>query len=223
MIIYHGSADKIASPVFGQGKPYNDYGLGFYCTENLELAKEWACAVGKDGFANKYELNTDGLSILYLNDKQYHILNWLSILLENRSFNISEGISSRAKQYILEHFLPDYKKYDVIIGYRADDSYFSYASDFVENALSLEDLSTAMKLGKLGEQVVLMTKKAFDSLTFMEAIPASGEEYFQKYKERDSKARSEYRDLKKESNPEEGTYVMDIIRQKWENNDARLY
>lgn len=223
MTIYHGSQNKILAPIFGQGKPYNDYGLGFYCTENLELAKEWACAVGKDGFANKYELNTDGLSILYLNDKQYHILNWLSILLENRSFNISEGISSRAKQYILEHFLPDYKKYDVIIGYRADDSYFSYASDFVENALSLEDLSTAMKLGKLGEQVVLMTKKAFDSLTFMEAIPASGEEYFQKYKERDSKARSEYRDLKKESNPEEGTYVMDIIRQKWENNDARLY
>lgn len=223
MIIYHGSIDKIVSPVFGLGKPYNDYGLGFYCTENAELAKEWACAVGKDGFANKYELITDGLSILYLNDKQYHILNWLSILLENRTFNIVGGISDRAKQYILEHFLPDYKKYDVIIGYRADDSYFSYASDFVENTLSLEDLSTAMKLGKLGEQVVLMTKKAFEALSFVEAIPASGEEYFKKYKERDSKARSEYRELKKESNPEEGTYVMDIIRQKWENNDTRLY
>ena len=223
MIIYHGSTNIIATPVFGHGKPYNDYGLGFYCTENLELAKEWACAVGSDGFANKYELDTDGLSILYLNGKQYHILNWMSVLLENRTFNISEGISSRAKQYILEHFLPGYKKYDVIIGYRADDSYFSYASDFVENTLSLEDLNTAMKLGKLGEQVVLITKKAFDSLTFVEAVPASGEEYFQKYKERDSKARSEYRDLKKDSNPEEGTYVMDIIRQKWENNDARLY
>ena len=223
MIIYHGSTNIIATPLFGQGKSYNDYGLGFYCTENQELAKEWACAVGSDGFANKYELNTEGLSILYLNSKQFHILNWMSILLENRTFNISEGISSRAKQYILENFLPDYKKYDVIVGYRADDSYFSYASDFVENTLSLEDLSTAMKLGKLGEQVVLMTKKAFDSLTFVEAVPASGEEYFQKYKERDSKARSEYRELKKVSNPEEGTYVMDIIRQKWENNDARLY
>lgn len=223
MIIYHGSTNIITTPVFGHGKPYNDYGLGFYCTESLELAKEWACAVGSDGFANKYELDTDGLSILYLNGMQYHILNWMSVLLENRTFNISEGISSRAKQYILEHFLPDYKKYDVIIGYRADDSYFSYASDFVENTLSLEDLSTAMKLGKLGEQVVLMTKKAFDSLTFVEAVPASGEEYFQKYKERDSNARSEYRDLKKDSDPEEGTYVMDIIRQKWENNDARLY
>lgn len=223
MIIYHGSVTKIINPVFGQGKPYNDYGLGFYCTENLELAKEWACAVGMDGFANKYELNTDGLSILYLNDKQYHILNWMSILLENRTFNISGGLSGRAKQYILEHFLPDYKKYDVIIGYRADDSYFSCASDFVENTLSLEDLSAAMKLGKLGEQVVLMSKKAFGALTFVESIPVSGEEYFQKYKERDSKARADYRELKRVSNPEEGTYVMDIIRQKWENNDARLY
>lgn len=223
MTIYHGSLNVITTPIFGVGKPYNDYGLGFYCTEDLELAKEWACAVGKDGNANKYELNTDGLSILYLNDEQYHILNWMSILLENRTFNISEGISSRAKQYILEHFLPDYKKYDVIIGYRADDSYFSYASDFVENTLPLESLRTAMKLGKLGEQVVLISKKAFDALTYVESIPASSEEYFEKYKERDSKARSEYRELKKESNPEEGTYVMDIIRQKWENNDARLY
>jgi len=223
MTIYHGSQSEIKTPIFGQGKPYNDYGLGFYCTENLGLAKEWACAVGKDGFANKYELETEGLTILYLNDEKYHILNWMSILLENRTFNISEGISSRAKEYILNHFLPDYKKYDVIIGYRADDSYFSYASDFVENTLSLEDLRTAMKLGKLGEQVVLMTKKAFDSLTFIESIPALAEEYFEKYKDRDTKARSEYRDLKKESNPEEGTYVMDIIRQKWENNDARLH
>lgn len=223
MTIYHGSQSEISSPVFGLGKPYNDYGLGFYCTENIELAKEWACAVGKDGFANKYELNMEGLSVLYLNDKQYHILNWISILLENRTFNISEGISMRAKQYILEHFLPDYKTYDVIIGYRADDSYFSYASDFIENTLSLENLRTAMKLGKLGEQVVLISPKAFDALTFVGSVPASAKEYFEKYKDRDRKARSEYRELKKESNPEEGVYVMDIIRQKWENNDARLY
>ena len=112
MTIYHGSVNEIKNPVFGYGRSYNDYGLGFYCTESLELAKEWACVVGKDGFANKYELNNDGLSILYLNDKQYHILNWLSVLLENRTFNITEGsIASRAKQYILEHFLPIYKEY----------------------------------------------------------------------------------------------------------------
>lgn len=223
MIIYHGSKNIILAPVFGYGRSYNDYGRGFYCTENLELAKEWACAKGEDGYANKYELATEGLSILYLNDEHYYILNWMAILLENRTFNISEGISKRAKQYILEHFLPNYKKYDVIIGYRADDSYFSYASDFVENTLSLEDLSTAMKLGKLGEQVVLMSQKAFGALSFVESIPAFSEEYYEKYRKRDTKARSEYQEFKNKMNPEDGTYVMDIIRQKWENDDTRLY
>lgn len=105
MTIYHGSLNEITTPIFGQ---HNDYGQGFYCTENLELAKEWACAVGNNGFVNKYELDIKGLSVLYLNDKQYHILNWMSILLENRTFNIAEGISSRAKQNILDDFLPDY-------------------------------------------------------------------------------------------------------------------
>ncbi len=223
MIIYHGSLSVISTPSFGQGKSYNEYGLGFYCTESLELAKEWGCAVGKDGYANKYVLNTDGLNILYLNDEKYHILNWMSILLENRTFNISEGVSSRAKQYILDHFLLDYKKYDLIIGYRADDSYFSYASDFLENTLSLEDLRKAMRLGKLGEQVVLKSKKAFSALTYVESLPALAVEYFEKYKERDVRARHEYRELKNKSYPEEGTFIMDIIRQKWENDDARLY
>lgn len=221
MTIYHGSLKEIAVPKFGLGKPHNDYGIGFYCTENLELAKEWACTTGNDGFVNKYELDTDGLSVLYLNDKKYHILNWMSILLENRTFNITDGISGRAKQYILDNFLPDYKNYDVIIGYRADDSYFSYASDFIENTLSLENLRTAMKLGKLGEQVVIVSKKAFYSLTFVESIPALAVEYFEKYKNRDTKARLEYLELKR--NPEEGTYIMDIIRQNWKDSDERLY
>ena len=39
--LYHGSSDIIEKPVYGYGKPYNDYGLGFYCTDSLEMAKEW--------------------------------------------------------------------------------------------------------------------------------------------------------------------------------------
>ena len=222
LTIYHGSREKRPCPIFGFGKTKNDYGQGFYCTETLELAKEWACADGNDGFANKYELNTVGLSILHLNSPDYHILNWLSILLDNRTFNISGGIASRAKEYIMGHFLPDYKGYDVIIGYRADDSYFAYAGDFVDNTLSIENLRAAMELGKLGEQVVLISKKAFDALTFVEAIPASGAEYYQKYTQRDKAARDDYRILRDNSLPEDGTYVMDIIRGKWENDDARL-
>lgn len=222
LTLYHGSSEQRPRPIYGFGKHTNDYGQGFYCTESLEMAKEWACADGTDGYANKYELNKEDLSILYLNSDKYNILNWLSVLLDNRTFNISDGIAKRAKEYLMQHFLPEYKSYDIIIGYRADDSYFSYANDFIDNTLSLENLSTAMKLGKLGEQVVIVSEKAFNALRFIEAIPVSSKEYYKKYKQRDQTAREDYRALKNSSLPEEGTYVMDIIRSKMQNNDARL-
>ena len=38
--LYHGSADIIERPEFGKGNSRNDYGLGFYCTREIELAKE---------------------------------------------------------------------------------------------------------------------------------------------------------------------------------------
>ena len=210
--IYHGSDYIIEQPVLGKGKPFNDYGLGFYCTEHLELAKEWACSADKDGYANHYQLDNTELSVLNLNGSEYNILNWLAILLENRKFNVADGLPQRAKAYLLENFKVDYKKYDVIIGYRANDSYFSYAGDFVNGTLSLADLSEAMRLGKLGEQVVLKSKKAFESLSFVEAINASRLEYFAKYKSRDEEARSKYRQIASKPMAENEIYVLDIIR-----------
>ena len=38
--LYHGSSRVIREPEFGRGRANNDYGLGFYCTESDELAKE---------------------------------------------------------------------------------------------------------------------------------------------------------------------------------------
>ena len=127
MIIYHGSNNIIEKPEYGFGKKNNDYGLGFYCTQSLDLAKEWACSEEISGYANKYELKTDDLSVLDLSNGQYNILNWLAILLENRQFNVNADVAQRAKEYILETFNVDYKKFDIIKGYRADDSYFSFA------------------------------------------------------------------------------------------------
>ena len=34
IVLYHGSNERIENPLFGKGKVYNDYGQGFYCTEN---------------------------------------------------------------------------------------------------------------------------------------------------------------------------------------------
>ena len=218
--IYHGSPKVIESPVFGAGKLYNDYGRGFYCTEHAELAKEWACSSDNDGYANHYQLDRTGLTVLNLNTPDYNILNWLAILLENRKFNVAEGLPQRARAYILENFKVDYKRYDIIIGYRANDSYFSYAGDFVSGTLSLSDLSEAMRLGKLGEQVVLKSKKAFDALTFVEAIKAPRQEYFAKYRQRDEQARSKYRQIASKPLAENEIYVIDIIRNNWKNGQG---
>ena len=218
--IYHGSDHIIEQPVRGEGKTHNDYGRGFYCTEHVELAKEWACSADSDGYANHYKLDLSGLSILNLNVPEYNILNWLAILLENRKFNVAEGLPQRARAYILENFKVDYKKYDIIIGYRANDSYFSYAGDFVNGTLSLSDLSEAMRLGKLGEQVVLKSKKSFDALTFVEAIKAPRQEYFAKYKQRDEEARGKYRQIAAKPLAESEIYVIDIIRNNWKNGQG---
>ena len=130
-MIYHGSQKIIKIPQFGLGNPNNDYGLGFYCTQSAELAKEWACAAESDGFANQYRFDMSELSVLHLTGGEYHILNWLFVLLENRKFRVSSDIAKQAKEYIEANFAVDYRNYDVIIGYRADDSYFSFASAFL--------------------------------------------------------------------------------------------
>lgn len=219
--IYHGSP-SIVTPVFGEGKTYNDYGRGFYCTENLELAKEWACSQDSDGYANQYVLNLEGLNILYLNEPRYNILNWLAILLENRRFSVAEGLPQEARKYILKTFLPEYKSCDIIKGYRADDSYFSYARDFISNTLSLQDLKQAMMLGKLGEQVVLKSERAFAALTKGEIIPADRSEYYARYCERDRMARENYRKISSHAFSQGEIYVIDLIRGGIKDGDPRL-
>lgn len=149
MVLYHGSVSIIERPKYGLGAKNNDYGRGFYCTENIELAKEWACGKGENGYANKYVLDTNGLTILDLNSPQYNILNWLAILTKNRTYWQRNSISEQAKAYLQEHFYIETSQYDIIRGYRADDSYFSFAQDFVANTISLRQLSNAMHLGKV--------------------------------------------------------------------------
>ncbi len=220
--LYHGSNRIIQIPAFGAGNPENDYGLGFYCTREPELAKEWACAEDEDGFANKYLLKTDGLSCLRLNGAGFHILNWLAILLENRTFFTSSGLPTEARNYLLDNFLPAYKDYDLIIGYRADDSYFSFASAFLNNTISLEQLRRAMHLGLLGEQVVLKSAKSFEALHFEGFTPADGNVYFLKRQARDRQAREDYKKEKSAEKAADAVYMIDILRQKWNNDDPRL-
>lgn len=222
-ILYHGSEFLIEKPEFGKGARHNDYGRGFYCTENIELARERACAKQKNGYVNIYELEMEGLKVLNLNDSKYHILNWLAILADNRTYWQNGSIAEEAKKYIKEHFLIDITPYDIIVGYRADDSYFSFAQDFVSGVISLEKLSEAMWLGKLGEQIVLKSPKAFETIYFQNYENVDAEIYYIKRAEREREARREYRRRKKESADIHELFMLDIMREGMENGDTRLF
>lgn len=228
MNIYHGSQQIVEFPRKSAGKNYNDYGQGFYCTQNAELAKEWSCPVKNNGYVSRYTLHTDGLKILHLTSGEgktsdFHILNWLAILLQNRTFDMNTALARQAKDYIMNHFTPKTKGFDVIIGYRADDSYFSFAEDFVNNAISLRDLEKAMHLGKLGEQIVLISEKAFGQIHYEGYDIADYRTYYFKRKERDKAARADYQKMKKNLDMlKNDLFILDIIREGMTNEDVRL-
>jgi hypothetical protein len=220
--IYHGSQFIIKNPVFGEGNPKNDYGLGFYCTHEIDLAKEWACTGENSGYANQYELDITGLTVMQLSGADYNILNWLAVLLANRTFRISNDVAAEGKTVLLNRFLPDTGTFDVITGYRADDSYFSFANAFLNNTLSLAQLEKAMYLGKLGEQTVLKTKRAFEQIHFIRSEAADREIYYPMKGARDREARLVYRRERGQQRAADSIYLMDILRGGWNNDDARL-
>ena len=182
LVIYHGSKDIIEKPYYHGGKAENDYGFGFYCTESLELAKEWSCSNNENnGFANKYSIDLSGLKILDLTDKRYSIL----------------------------------------IGFRADDSYFSFARDFVNNTIPVRKLSQAMELGQLGKQVVIVSELAFSKLHFEGFETADRLEYFTKRKARDEKAREDYlKGTRKSATLTNDIFVVDIMRRGLKDGDS---
>ncbi|WP_026659857.1 DUF3990 domain-containing protein [Butyrivibrio sp. AC2005] len=222
VIIYHGSENIIECPVYGAGALHNDYGRGFYCTKNVELAKEWACGRGNNGYANKYELNMEGLKVLELNKEPYSILNWLAVLAKNRTYWQNSSISATAKEYLQDNFYVDTTKYDVIIGYRADDSYFTFAQDFVAGTISLKTLSAAMRLGELGEQIVLVSKKAFSKIKYIDNEVATADKYFELKNARDKKARLAYRKQKNTKLDPNDIFMIDIMREGIKNGDPRI-
>jgi len=220
--LYHGSMDKITFPKYGFGKRNNDYGLGFYCTETLDLAKEWAVAKDHDGWANQYTIDEKGLSVLNLNDEKYCILHWLAVLLENRQFETEYGLPQEAKEYLTKNFSVPYKTSDIVIGYRADDSYFSFAQDFISGAISYRQLTAAIRLGKLGNQYVLKSKKAFAALAFLDAVPATREEWLVRKEARDRMARNEYLNELRQKRVPRDLRIDRIIDERIQPDDPRL-
>jgi hypothetical protein len=186
------------------------------------MAKEWGAGANRNGYANCYTIDCDGLSILDLNSNDFCILHWLAVLLENREFDIPSGLALEAKRYLLSQFAIDYKSYDIIIGYKADDSYFSFAQDFINGTISYRQLCKAMYLGNLGQQFVLKSEKAFDRIAFEGYEIAASDEWYTKKMQRDKTARREYFSIGRNKWQRGDIYITQILDEEMKADDKRL-
>lgn len=218
--IYHGTEKIIKNPVFGEGRRHNDFGRGFYCTASEALAKEWAVSALNDGYANCYSLDTEYLNVLNLNSPEYTILNWITVLVEHRVFPVKTPVAGRAKRYLLDNFSVNVNAFDIVTGYRADDSYFDYAESFLNNGISVEQLARAMHIGKPGEQIVIKSEYAFSKLEYRGYNTAAKGQYYELRKSRDSEANRMYFEMLSED--DDGLYIRDIVRGAIKNDDLRI-
>jgi len=196
MILYHGSRVESFVPTFGLGKEQHDYGKGFYLTESLDLAREWAVAANPvtNGWVHAYEFDLSGL--LVLDFATLSPLAWLAELMKHRDGDSGKYYRESAPRFI-ERYGVDISGYDVVKGWRADASYFFICKSFVRNNIGVDFLKDLLTLGNFGIQYFIQTARAFSALRELddmkELVPAA--DYYEKYNQRDSLARSKMYDL----------------------------
>lgn len=195
-ILFHGTPDKIVVPTYGKGDDKHDYGRGFYLTESVDLAREWAVCRPNDinGWVHKYELETDELKILDF--QEINVLAWLAELMKHREAADSRRYRMLSKKFI-EKYGIDTEEYDVIKGWRANASYFYIAKEFVRDNIDMDILEELLSLGNLGIQYCVKSERAYSKLKEVEegliAVPYS--EFNERYNQRDITARQNMRRL----------------------------
>lgn len=167
MKVFHGSDHAVNVPVYLGGKSDNDYGNGFYTTEYEDRARSWAALNGipEKSIVNVYELDINDLKILDLND--HGILAWISEVVSNRGIN--QEAAGIVGERLVRHYKIDTKSFDIIKGYRADDSYTQVIEAFLLNQLNIYEVERLFYKGSLGNQIFLKSEKAFRNIRWVES------------------------------------------------------
>lgn len=211
MELYCFSRDVLERPSCGNHPFLCDFGPGFYCADSLKIAIELAPLGETHGYCCHYKLDTTGLNVMNLNGHGCTTLNWVAILVRSRRFDLKLPVAQAAADYLLQNFLPDIGGVDIIRGYRADGVYFSFARDFLNNAITFRQLEVALEGGELGEELVLKSKRAVSRLRLMEAIPVTALDFYDRCRrEREGSAKKIYLGL--EGAGREDLFIADIMK-----------
>ena len=195
-IFFHGSGASVVTPTFGLGDDRHDYGRGFYLTDDIDLAREWAvcCPEERTGWVHAYRLADAGLSVLDF--QKLGVLAWMAELMKHREAGKSRRFSQLSQKFIAKYGV-DSSGYDIISGWRANASYFYIVTEFVHDEVDVDILEDLLMLGGLGTQFCLKSERAFASVEKVDGypIPVDYRTYNAKYDVRDRLARNRMDEL----------------------------
>jgi hypothetical protein len=196
LTFYHGSAAESVTPTFGLGDDRHDYGKGFYLTDDLSLAKEWAVCRpdAQNGWVHAFKVVDSGLSVLDF--QELGVLAWMAELMKHREAGKSRRFNMLSQKFIAKYGV-DSSGYDIIRGWRANASYFYIVTEFVHDEIDVDILEELLMLGGLGIQYCIKSPRAFAALAKVDGYPrpVSYGDYNAKYNERDKQARDRMDEL----------------------------
>ena len=88
--------------------------------------------------------------------------------------------------------------------------------------ISVSQLTGALKLGELGQQVVLKSREAFKRIKYIESEGVLSREWFPLKRKRDDLARREYFNMNRTGYVRGDLYMIRIIDEEVKPGDARL-
>lgn len=165
--LFHGSDHVVENPCFGFGRDDNDYGSGFYTTRIYNKAVSWAKSMGSPelSFVNKYSIDVETLNVVNLDN--FGVLAWIAEIAAHRP--IKSELSSDFLPDFVNKYKIDTSNADIIIGYRADDSYTDVIGAFCDGLITCDEVQRLFYKGNLGEQYFIKSESAFRCLHFVGA------------------------------------------------------
>lgn len=162
LVVFHGSDKIIKMPQHNGGRKFSDFGLGFYITTNVEMAKSWATRKKeKPAFINKYLLNAEGMKSLTFDLD----LTWILFIAYNRSLILNDELQS-----LLQEKYKNINEYDILIGPTADDKMFDTLNMFFSNTITLDHCLQSLNSMDLDIQYNIRSHFGINSLSFITAM-----------------------------------------------------
>lgn len=163
MLIYHGSATEVLIPDISRSRVNIDFGIGFYTSKDIEIAKRWACK-RNEAIVNIYEINIEDFKVKQLNVDE----EWLYYVTNNIRGNIGE-VS------ILSDIL-DKEKYDIIIGPTVDDKLIDIVDSFFDEKISEKQAIEIINKIDYTWKLVIKNQLVIEHIKFIKSIRIHGSE-----------------------------------------------